>query len=141
VIYIGACDETNYEVSFIPDTLGKMTNLKCIGMRNVGFTGRQFITIGCNITQHAAETLLLMVLGPFPDISALANLERLYLNDNKLTGVIPASIGKLRGHLRVLRLSNNTFSGVGDVNTDDVDEQLKMLNELLPDCGDLKLRP
>ena len=48
--------------------------------------------------------------GPIPDLSALDNLEILYLRNNQLTGPIPDSLGELTT-LRQLSLSLNQLSG------------------------------
>ncbi|CAL9207045.1 unnamed protein product [Musa hybrid cultivar] len=48
--------------------------------------------------------------GPIPDLSKLKNLQKLHLQNNQLTGVIPPSLANL-SQLRELYLENNNLTG------------------------------
>lgn len=51
--------------------------------------------------------LLSLFAGPIPDsFTCLTNLKELYLNDNRLTGTVPASLHRIR----FFRCDNNSLS-------------------------------
>ena len=94
----------------IPPELGRLTNLRQLGIRNNQLKGE----IPAELGQLAnLEDLLLernLLTGTIPaELGQLTSLRRMILSKNQLTGEIPAELGRM-ANLQNLSLSQNTLS-------------------------------
>ncbi|KAL2611794.1 hypothetical protein R1flu_023486 [Riccia fluitans] len=96
----------------IPSTFCQLTKLRTLELTTVGFTGK-IPPCFCKLVQlthlHLYESNL---QGEVPSCigETVQNLESLQLTSNKLTGPIPATLGRLK-KLQTLYLGQNRFTG------------------------------
>lgn len=127
--------QTNKLSGAIPNELGQLHNLECLGLGRNSFTGTipssllqcqnlYFLDISSNKLSGAFPAWLSQMVGlkflmaynnsfsgTFPvELVTAPTLYHFDLGYNSLSGTIPASIGNMT-LLRFLRLSNNNFSG------------------------------
>ncbi|CAM0955717.1 unnamed protein product [Alopecurus aequalis] len=89
---------------------GKFIRVISLNFSNMGISG----SLSRDIANLTALTDISFannnLSGPIPDLIKLNKLQRLYLNDNKLNGTIPQTLGRIPA-LRELSLQNNELTG------------------------------
>ena len=108
--------EHNNLTGAIPTDLGDLTSLTYLNLgNNFGLTG----SIPTELNQLTALTYLSINNSPsitsLPDLSALTNLEELYLHANNFTGTFPTWLGSLTNltHLHLFGTAQKDLDGLG----------------------------
>ncbi|KAM0914667.1 hypothetical protein ACQ4PT_011355 [Festuca glaucescens] len=104
---------------YVPTTLGRLGALKYVGLAENNLEandnkGWEFITSLANCSQLENLRLGVNSFGgklPGSIVNLSTTLQKLYLNDNRISGSIPSDIGNLVG-LNILLIVNNSMSGV-----------------------------
>jgi Leucine-rich repeat (LRR) protein len=90
----------------IPNSVGAMTSLTELIVWGNRMTGTLPAALNkcTSLTTLSASANALHgagLTGTIPDLSALTNLEALYIQENAVTGTLPASLGRLAGMKRM----------------------------------------